>query len=446
MDDDSIHYMSWFLIFLSFFLLIFVCGEAGEPSYPQIRNSVTCGYQGWFSASRDVDIKNWRHYSANHRAFEEGSLGIELWPDMTEMDADEKFVTNFKNSKGEPQFVYSSENKKTINRHFKWMKQYNIDGVYLQRFGTEIKNSNSANAQFVDSVLRSSLEAAIEHKRGISITYDLSGLESGELMSVIAQDWKRLCDQYRIREQSCFFHDAKKPVVMIWGVGFNDGRKYTLKETSELLEFFQNDPLYGGNRVIFGVPTFWREMKADAISDPLLHDMIRRSGMVSPWFVGRYKTILEVTKHTERNVKADIEWCQRNGVEYLPVCFPGFSWRNLMESRGKVESWNYIPRLQGSFFWSQASQYYKAGAKMLYIAMFDEMDEGTAIFKCTNDVPVGKAGRELFLTYEGLPSDHYLWLSGKINEMFKGKLPISENQPERKSDDRRLFDKLAPSK
>ena len=32
----------------------------------------------------------------------------------------------------------------------------------------------------------------------------------------------------------------------------------------------------------------------------------------------------------------------------------------------------------------------QAGAEMIYVAMFDEIDEGTAIFKCAKKVPVGK--------------------------------------------------------
>lgn len=50
---------------------------------------------------------------------------------------------------------------------------------------------------------------------------------------------------------------------------------------------------------------------------------------------------------------------------------------------------NAIPRLQGRFFWSQITAAKRAGADMLYVAMFDEVDEGTAIFKVTNDPPVG---------------------------------------------------------
>ena len=61
--------------------------------------------------------------------------------------------------------------------------------------------------------------------------------------------------------------------------------------------------------------------------------------------------------------------------------------------------------------------------------MFDEIDEATAIFKCTNDPPVGESK---FLDYEGLPSDHYLWLTGKIGERLReGKDPAIGDMPGR---------------
>ena len=65
---------------------------------------------------------------------------------------------------------------------------------------------------------------------------------------------------------------------------------------------------------------------------------------------------------------------------------------------------------------------------MAYVAMFDEMDEGTAIFKCTNDPPVGASQ---FLTLEGLPSDHYLWLTGQGGRLLRGELKTSDPLPRR---------------
>ena len=107
--------------------------------------------------------------------------------------------------------------------------------------------------------------------------------------------------------------------------------------------------------------------------------------------------------------------------------FPGFSWHNM----NPESPLNQIPRLGGQFLWSQFTAAKKAGAKMLYVAMFDEMDEATAIFKCTNDPPVGESP---FLTYEELPSDHYLWLTGEGGKLLRGEVELREDLPRRSSD------------
>ena len=64
---------------------------------------------------------------------------------------------------------------------------------------------------------------------------------------------------------------------------------------------------------------------------------------------------------------------------------------------------------------------------MIYVAMFDEVDEGTAIFKCTNEPPVGEG--VAFLTYEGLPSDFYLRLTGQGGRLLRGEIPASPEVP-----------------
>jgi hypothetical protein len=53
--------------------------------------------------------------------------------------------------------------------------------------------------------------------------------------------------------------------------------------------------------------------------------------------------------------------------------------------------------------------------------MFDEMDEATAIFKCTSKPPADQPPAE-FVAYEDLPSDHYLWLTGQAGRILRGEI------------------------
>ena len=66
---------------------------------------------------------------------------------------------------------------------------------------------------------------------------------------------------------------------------------------------------------------------------------------------------------------------------------------------------------------------------MLYIAMFDEVDEGTAIFKCTNNPPTD--GGSKFVTFNGLPSDFYLRLAGQAGKLLRDEIPLTEPDPAR---------------
>jgi hypothetical protein len=65
---------------------------------------------------------------------------------------------------------------------------------------------------------------------------------------------------------------------------------------------------------------------------------------------------------------------------------------------------------------------------MLYFAMLDELDEGTAIFNTTSNVPVGVEG---FVIEPELKSDHYLWLTGMIGKALRQEIPLGPTQPAR---------------
>lgn len=265
----------------------------------------------------------------------------------------------------------------------------------------------------------------IRYDRAIAVMYDLSGMKADEYITVI-EDGKKLIDTYKLNKktenENYLFHN-EKPLMAIWGVGFNDGRKYGLTEIEKLMDFLKNDPVYGGCSILLGVPTWWRELKFDTQSDSKLHEVIKKAAIIQPWFVGRYNE--DTYPHYQQRIKDDIAWCKQYKLDYVPVVFPGFSWKNMRPN----DPFDAIPRNKGSFFWKQLVGGIEAGAEMLYIAMFDEIDEATAIFKVGKESPVGKSR---FVPYEqDIPSDHYLWLTGQAGGTLKKEIPFQKGIPYR---------------
>jgi hypothetical protein len=294
----------------------------------------------------------------------------------------------------------------------------------VQRFVVE--TLAAPNLRHWNTVLDHCREGANMHGRCYAVMYDLSGLRAGGIEWAIS-DWKLLIDRMQLgRDEGdkAYLRHNGKPVVTVWGIGFNDGRAYTLAECDRFVEFLKNDPRYGGNTVMVGIPTYWRTLDRDCITDPALHTTILKADIISPWTVGRYGTPDDVTNHARECIQPDLAWCKEHNKEYLPVVFPGFSWHNMNPG----SPFNQIPRLGGEFLWRQYVEAKAAGTTMIYQAMFDEMDEGTAIFKCTNNPPMGASQ---FLAEPGLPSDHYLWLCGQGGKLLRGEIQPSAKIPPR---------------
>jgi len=400
--------------------------HGSETLYPTYHGLIMAGYQGWFRAPGDSS-------SARHYAFgDPQQSSIDVWPDVTEYE--KTYETPFKLSNGQTAKFFSSYDKSTIDLHFKWMQQYGIDGVFMQRF-FDVTRAGNGKKESV-KILKDALEAASKYKRAIAVMYDLSGLKaSGEDCSSIIADWKYLVDSLKVTNQSgrkTYLHENGKPVVVIWGVGFPD-RPYDIRNIGieRLIDFLKNDPVYGGCSVMLGVPTSWRELNADCVHDPYLHDIMRKADIIMPWMVQRFSPLLHEDINRYRDdIIADMQWCKQNNIEYMPCVYPGFSWHNLSVHAfsDDIKPVGSIPRQNGKFYWQLLSTAINSGAQMIYVAMFDEVNEGTAIFKCSDNPPVGD--KVSFLSVEG-PSDLYLWLTGEAAKMLRGEIPLSFTMPQR---------------
>jgi hypothetical protein len=397
--------------------------------YPNYKGLIMAGYQGWFRAAGDGSN------SKNFAYGDESQSRIDMWPDVAEYE--KTYDTPFKLANGQPAKFFSSNDKSTVDLHFKWMQQYGVDGVFVQRFFGNTKKQNRTPQG--TTVIRNAFEAASKYKRAVAVMYDLSGLSgNGEDCSSIIEDWKYLVDELKVTNQEgakTYLHQNGKPVVAIWGVGFPD-RPYNTRNIGleRLIDFLKNDPVYGGCAVMLGVPNSWRTLRADCLPDPYLHDIIKQCDIVLPWSVQRYSPLLHNDMDRYRDdVIDDIKWCRENNIEYVPCVYPGFSWHNLSrrEFPDDVKPVGSIPRMGGKFYWQMLSTAMNAGAQMIYVAMFDEVNEGTAIFKVTDNPPVTPAGSQTsFVNLDGKPSDFYLKLTGEAAKMLRKEKPLVFKMPQ----------------
>ena len=438
----------------------------GEP-YDSYKGLVMAGYQGWFGAPDDgCSHGNQFYHWQGSGGFNPGVLRntIDFWPDMSEYE--KQYDTSFTYPDGTTATVYSAYDESTVLLHFKWMKEYGLDGVFMQRFVSEVIN-NPAGKDHFDKVLESAMKGSNQYERAVCVMYDLGGFMSDgkRTVNAVLDDAQSIMDKYNLldrTQQKFYLYENGKPLIVLWGVGFNDGRPYSLDDIQQLMDGLKQK----GFSIMLGVPTHWRSLSSDCLNDKKVHELIKAADVVMPWFVGRYDRNSYPNFHSL--IAQDIEWCkdpeQGDGVEYAPLCFPGFSWRNMNPS-GAI-----ISRERGGFIWDQMYNCIKSGAQMLYIAMFDEVDEGTAIYKCLNasDVPSNDPGFDYWVVYQdgnyrmsnyeidaedldngewcrkaselnvvfqgiedGLPTDHYLWLVGQAREMLRGNIPLSKDLPVR---------------
>ncbi len=137
---------------------------------------VLCGYQGWHAAEGDLCGRGWYHWQG-HNGFKPGSCNVDLWPDVSELTAEERYATPFKTADDKTAEVYSAFNAKTVIRHFKWMQDYGIDGVFVQRFAGEVFNTPGLR-QF-NTVLDHCREGANKYGRTYAVMIRSVRYESG---------------------------------------------------------------------------------------------------------------------------------------------------------------------------------------------------------------------------------------------------------------------------
>jgi hypothetical protein len=366
---------------------------------------ITVGYQGWFAATGDGSpINAWWHWANNwSQAPSPSNLGIKSWPDVR--DYTTTYATAFANlNNGQQAKLFSSFNDQTVNVQFQWMQQNGIDCAALQRF-----NPTGGEGPVRDAITAKVKTAAETYARKFYIMYDVSGWTN--MQSEIKADWTNKMKAYTT--SSAYAKQNGKPVVCIWGFGFNDSNHpWSSAVCLDVINWFKSQGCY----VIGGVPTHWREQNSDSRAGFI--DTYNAFNMLSPWMVGRIGNTGDSDNfYTNVNVP-DQAYCNSHNIDYQPCVLPG----DLQEHQ----------RAHGDFMWRQFYNMVRVGAQGIYISMFDEYNEGNQIAKTAENASFIPAGSNFVTLNEdgtACSSDYYLRLTGDGGKMLKGIIALTPNRP-----------------
>jgi hypothetical protein len=383
--------------------------EAASPNFTTLIGKHVVGYQGWFSCPQDGSGLGWRHWFSSNRP-DPHDLAIDMWPDLSEFTPADLCATGLTLRSGKPAYLYSAENPKIVARHFQWMRDYGIDGVALQRFDSEFRVPPTV--AFVNKVLDNVRAGAEASGRGFFIMYDVSGKDP-DVVGRVSRDWDQLTQTKHLTDSPSYMRHKGKPVVGIWGIGVKD-RPITVDQANALIAFFRHAKIPA--TIVGGVPAGWRTLDGDSHPERQWAAVYRSLDVISPWTVGRFQSEAQADRFVSQRVVPDMAEAKRDHIDYMPVIFPGFSWHNLQHGKAPL---NMIPRECGHFYQRLAQKAIQAGASMIYSAMFDEVNEGTALYKVVTQPADTPANAELVTLDDGgckVASDWYLHLAGQVTQ------------------------------
>jgi hypothetical protein len=397
-------------------------GDRVDPG--TLTGKMIMGYQGWFACPGDGAPLGWGHWGQTRQG--QFVAAVDMLPDVTELAPAQRCETVMRTAGGQTVDLFSDQRLATVELQFAWMQQYGLDGVAVQRFASVLGKPPVLKA--FDTVLANVRHAAQDHGRVFFVMYDLSGM-AGRDLPAVAQDWDRLLHE-GLAASPAYLHHRGHALLGLWGLGFA-GRPVTPGDAGALVDALAKaSAAYGGVTLLGGVPSYWRTRAHDAAPDPGWDGVWRRLGVISPWSVGRFADDAGADGYRRAVLEPDNAAARALGADYMPVVFPGFSWANLQRDQQAPAKAirNVIPRRCGRFYWRQVSNALASGATMLYGAMFDEVNEGTAMFKTlasagqapAQGMPPGYAFVTLDSDGCSLPSDWYLRLAGAATTALRG--------------------------
>lgn len=382
----------------------------GEVDAATLDGKVLFEYRGYFDCPGTTG--GWSGWTQG-ASYSMESAAVSYLPDVSNLSAGELCGTDMGLLDGGTVSLFSSANRRTVDRHFEWMASHGIDGVFLRRAAGEA--GDGGHAGFADRVAGNVMAGAETHGRVFAVIYQLRQAAPGG----IAGDWAHVVNELRLTNSDRYVRHDGRPVLAIDGSALagDPGGPGKLLEAVSSIHEASGDAREAALFVV--APIRWRSQ-----DERWWDDLLNSVDYISPSGVGESGSEDGVAE-LSAGVLAVAAEAAEAGVGYAPVVWPGRSGRG-------GQPLNAVPRDGGEFYWKQAYEAVSAGADALYVVSFDGLDDGTAMFKLVpriGGLPVGGSFLSLDVDGYDLPSDWFLRLGGESGRLLRREIPLSSTLP-----------------
>ena len=209
---------------------------------------------------------------------------FDFFPDTSQYPSECLFTSGYQFANGTNATLYDNTCEGVVDAHFRWMQEYGVDGVIVQRFRSALNDTSFITVRLSPKltnyqVLELVQAAAEKYGRGFMVEYDLSGSNSslGSTADQFNDDYNGKIK--RFTSSSAYIKQDGKPALMAFGIGIRPA--ISESDALDLVTKLKASGTFFG----LGVAQDWA---GDVVNNTGHVETYKTADFISPWTIGAY--------------------------------------------------------------------------------------------------------------------------------------------------------------